>query len=270
MLLNLTVRSEDLKMRKKYNFKKINIFLAFLFFIVIIPKNTYAEGLPYLDIVKEASNPTENAFAVKQLLTLSILTLIPSLVLMLTPFVRISIVLSLMRQALGLNSTPSNQALLTLALFMSLISMSPMISEINTNAIEPYLNNKINIEQAVKNADKPIREYMFKQVDNSELSLFINLNAKKSNEKIPKTYSDIPNKVLYPAYMVGEIKKGLFIGIIVSVSFVMIDLATSAILQGMNMMMLSPMVVSGIFKLLLFIFANGFELIIQATMLSIK
>lgn len=246
------------------------VFLLITVFFISRPITGFAEGLPYLDVVKEATTPTENAFAVKQLILLTVLTLIPSIVLMLTPFVRISIVLSIMRQSLGLNQAPPNQALLALALFMSLISMSPVISKINTDAFKPYMNNEISVEEALSKANTPVREYMFRQVDNSELSLFINLNAKASGEKMPEKYSDIPNKVLYPAYMVGEIKKGLFIGIIVSIAFVVIDLATSAILQSMNMMMLSPMVVSGIFKLLLFIFANGFELIIQATMLSIK
>lgn len=258
------------QLRKFFNNRATRFFAALTILFIMVPGKSYAEGLPYLNIVKEASTPTENAFAVKQILILTVLTLIPSIVLMLTPFVRITIVLSIMRQSLGLNQTPPNQALLALALFMSLISMSPMVSEINEKAIEPYMNDKITIEQAINEANTPIREYMFKQVGKSELSLFINLDTHVTGDKAPKTYADIPNKVLFPAYMTSEIKKGLFIGIIVSISFVVIDLATSAILQGMNMMMLSPMVISGIFKLLLFIFANGFELIIQATMLSIK
>lgn len=260
-------------MKKKSRFicnRATIIFTLLTFLLIIVPSKSYAEGLPYLDLVKEASTPAENAFAVKQILLLTVLTLIPSIVLMLTPYVRITIVLSIMRQSLGLNQTPPNQALLALALFMSLIAMSPLMSKINENAIEPYMNDKITIEQALSEANLPIREYMFKQVGKSELSLFINLNTRVTGDKAPEKYADIPNKVLYPAYMTSEIKKGLFIGIIVSIAFVVIDLATSAILQGMNMMMLSPMVISGVFKLLLFIFANGFELIIQATMLSIK
>lgn len=258
------------KQFKKINPRVFKILTLVALLLIIAPNNIYAEGLPYLDVVKEANTKTENAFAVKQILLLTVLTLIPSIILMLTPYVRITIVLSIMRQSLGLNQTPPNQALLALALFMSLISMSPMISEINENAIEPYMNDKITVEQAISEANTPIREFMFKQVGESELSLFINLDTRVTGNAKPKTYADIPNKVLFPAFMTSEIKKGLFIGIIVSISFVVIDLATSAILQGMNMMMLSPMVISGIFKLLLFVFANGFELIIQATMLSIK
>ena len=260
---------ENIK-KKKHKAKIIVCFIAALFIIGIHTNVSCAEGLPYLDFVKEAGTPTENALAVKQLLLLSVFTLIPSIILTLTPFVRFSIVLSMLRQALGLNQTPPNQVLLALALFMSVTVMSGVFTEINDKAIKPYMNNEISIEQAIKNTNEPVREYMFKQVGDSELSLFINLNKKINNEPTPKTYRDIPNKVLFPAYLVGEVKQGLFIGVIISIVFVCIDLATSAILQAMGMMMLSPMVVSGIFKLILFIFAYGFELVIQASMLSIK
>ena len=252
--------------------KELKIFFALVlaFCIFMKPSNSFAEGLPYLDIIGEASTPQENAFAVKQLVLLTILTLIPSIILMLTPFVRISIVLSIMRQSLGLNQSPPNQVLLALSLFMTIIAMTPTITKINSESIEPYMNNKISIEQAIENANAPIREHMFKQVGKDELSLFINLNSKMANAETPKKYADVPNTVLYPAYMVSEIKTGIFIGIIVSIAFVLVDLATSSILMGMQMMMLSPQVISIVFKLMLFIFANGFEVIIQATMLSIK
>lgn len=256
--------------KNKTRIKYVFFLIAVLFLTYKQTQPSFAEGLPYVDFVKEASTPTENALAVKQLLILSVFTLIPSIILTLTPFVRFSIILSMLRQSLGLNQTPPNQVLLALALFMSITVMSGVFSEVNDQAIKPYMNNEINIKKAMDNASKPVREYMFKQVGESELSLFINLNKKINNDPIPKTYRDIPNKVLFPAYLVSEIKQGLFIGVIISIIFVCIDLATSAILQAMGMMMLSPMVISGIFKLILFIFAYGFELVIQASMLSIK
>lgn len=238
--------------------------------LLINTKSASAEGLPYINFIEEAKTPTENAFAVKQLLLLTTLTLIPSLILMLTPFVRISIVLSIMRQSLGLNQSPPNQVLLTLALLMSLMAMGPTISTINNDALKPYMEDKITIETALSNANKPIRDYMFKQVDKEELSLFLNLNKNINNEPIPKKYKDIPNTVLFPAYIIHEIKTGIFIGIIISIAFVIIDLATASVLLGMGMMMISPATISVIFKMMLFIFANGFEFIIQATMLTIK
>ncbi len=251
--------------------KSIAIFTtAFIFFS--INKSFAAEtgGLPYVDFIQSADTPQENALAVKQLLLLSVLTLLPTILLTLTPFVRFSIILSMLRQALGLNQTPPNQVLLVLALFMSLTTMSGVFSEINENAIKPYMNDQINIEQAFENTNKPIREYMFKQVGESELSLFLNLNKKINDVPIPKTYAGIPNEVLFPAYLVNEVKQGLFIGVIISIAFVGIDLATSAVLQAMGMMMLSPMIISSILKLILFIFAYGFELVIQTSVLSIK
>lgn len=250
--------------------KKIIISIIFLLTLLTIPDFSFAEGLPYVDVIKEASTPQENAFAVKQLVLLTVLTLIPSLVLMLTPFVRISIVLSIMRQSLGLNQSPPNQVLLALALFMTIIVMSPTITKVNNDAIKPYMEDKVTIEQAIETGNLAIREHMFKQVGESELSLFINLNAKANNQEIPKKFADVPNTVLFPAYMVSEVKSGIFIGIVVSIAFVLIDLATASVLNGMQMMMLSPQVISVVFKMMLFIFANGFDIIIQATMLSIK
>lgn len=251
------------------NNKKI-ITSIFLLTLIAFPNLSFAEGLPYIDVIKEASTPQENAFAVKQLVLLTILTLIPSLILMLTPFVRISIVLSIMRQSLGLNQSPPNQVLLALAMFMTIIVMSPTITQVSNEAVKPYMEDKITIEQAIEKGNLSIREHMFKQVGESELSLFINLNARANKQETPKTYSDVPNTVLFPAYMVSEVKAGIFIGIVISIAFVLIDLATASVLNGMQMMMLSPQVISVVFKMMLFIFANGFETIIQATMMSIK
>lgn len=258
------------KFVKSLKDKGILTYFIFLLSFIAIPNLSFAEGLPYVDVIKEASTPKENAFAVKQLVLLTVLTLIPSLILMLTPFVRISIVLSIMRQSLGLNQSPPNQVLLALALFMTIIVMSPTITKINDEAIKPYMEDKLTVEQAIETGNLAIREHMFKQVGESELSLFINLNARVNNDKIPEKYSDVPNTVLFPAYMVSEVKSGIFIGIVVSIAFVLIDLATASVLNGMQMMMLSPQVISVVFKMMLFIFANGFETIIQATMLSIK
>lgn len=264
-------------MNNKINFfKKYNKVIFFIILTFCFIKNmqssvyVYAEGLPYLDIVKEATTPQENSFAVKQLLLLSVLTLIPSLLLMLTPFVRIGIVFSIMRQSLGLSQSPPNQVLLAISLFMTIIAMSPTLSKLNTEAIQPYMNDEITIEQALDSGNKTIREYMFSKVGESELSMFINLDAEMNSTEIPKTYSEVSNTLLFPAYMVTEIKAGIFIGIIISIVFTLIDLATASILMGIQMMMLSPQVISVVFKMMLFIFVNGFELIIQATMLSLK
>lgn len=254
--------------------KKINknyalcILTALVFFN--FQSSVFAEGLPYIDIVKEATTPQENSFAVKQLLMLSILTLIPSLILMLTPFVRISIVFSIMRQSLGLNQSPPNQSLLAISLFMTIIAMTPTLSKLNEETFKPYLNDKITVEQAIETGNSTIREYMFSHVGEKELSLFINLDAQMNDKEIPETYREVSNTILFPAYMISEIKAGIFIGIIISILFTAIDLATATLLMGMQMMMLSPQTISVVFKLMLFIFANGFEVIIQAIMLSLN
>lgn len=256
-------------MVKTKNKKYILCFLMVILFFNL-QSSVYAEGLPYIDIVKEASTPQENSFAVKQLIMLSVLTLIPSLILMLTPFVRISIVFSIMRQSLGLNQSPPNQVLLAISLFMTLIAMTPTLSKLNEESFKPYLNDKISIETAIETGNGAIREYMFKNVGESELSLFINLDSKMNDREIPETYADVSNTVLFPAYMVSEIKSGIFIGVVISIIFAFIDLGTATLLMGMQMMMLSPQTISVVFKLMLFIFANGFETIIQAIMLTLK
>ncbi|MBQ3423254.1 MAG: flagellar type III secretion system pore protein FliP [Romboutsia sp.] len=244
--------------------------------ILLLSTSSFAEptstssNLPYFDFIKESSTPEENVFAVKTFLIFTVLSLAPSILITITPFVRIIIVLSIMRQSLGLQQTPPNQVLVSLALFLTLISISPIISEVNDNSIKPYLESKITIEEAFNNANKPLREFMFNQVGDTELALFINLHSDINNVEAPEYYKDVPNTVLIPAFMVSEVKKGVFIGVLISIAFIVIDLATASVLMGMGMMMVSPMVVSFIFKVLLFVMVNGFDLIIQTTMYSFK
>lgn len=256
-----------MKSRRKQIFISL---LTIVFFICLNKTNIHAEpsNLPYFEFVTEASSPEENVFAVKTFLMFTVLTLAPSILITVTPFVRIIIVLSIMRQSLGLQQTPPNQVLISLALFLTLIGVSPMMNEVNNKAIKPYLENKISIEQAFDNANTPLRDFMFKQVGDGELSLFINLNSHINGTEPPEYYKDVPNTVLIPAFMVSEMKKGIFIGVLVSVAFIVIDLATASVLMGMGMMMVSPMIISFIFKVLLFVIVNGFDLIIQATMYS--
>ena len=253
-----------------FNKNKAIIIMILTAVIIHAKINSFAEGLPYLDVVKEASTPQENSLAVKQLLLLSVLTLIPSIILMLTPFVRISIIFSIMRQSLGLNQSPSNQVLLAISLFMTIIAMTPTISKLTDESFKPYLEDKITVEQAIDKANLVVREHMFKNVGESELALFINLDSEINGKETPEKYSDVSNTVLFPAYMISEVKAGIFIGTIVAILFVLVDLGTASFLMALQMMMLSPQTVSVVLKLMLFIFANGFEVIIRAVMLSLK
>ena len=257
-------------MRKKHISLMLILLLIFVMFseVDVFAEPLTSNNLPYLNFVNEASTPQENVFDLKTFLIFTVLTLVPSILITITPFVRIIIVLSIMRQSLGLQQSPPNQVLVSLALFLTILSMSPVIKNVNDKSIQPYLNNKISIEEAFDNANKPIREFMFKQVGDSELALFLNLNSEINHTETPKYYKDFPNSVLVPSFMVSEIKKGVFIGVLMSIAFVVIDLTTASVLMGMGMMMISPLTISFIFKILLFVMVNGFDLIIQATMYS--
>lgn len=198
--------------------------------------------------------------SVKIMLLITILALLPSIIIMLTCFPRIIIVLSLIRNGLGLQNMPPNQVLVGLALFLTMFVMSPVITEINEVAYQPYIEEKIDEEQAMELAMKPIREFMLKQTYEKDLEYFISVSGQ---EETIQAIDDIPNTVLIPAYMTSEIKRGFQIGFFLYIPFLVIDMVVASVLMSMGMMMLPPTVISLPFKLLLFVMVDGWMLTVK-------
>ncbi len=193
-----------------------------------------------------------------QLLFLTtLIALLPSLLMMLSSFTRIILSLHFLRSALGTQQMPPNQVLVGIALFLTLFIMGPTISDINETAIKPYSNGELTQEEFVETAMIPIREFMFSQIDNEDLTLFLKVNGETY-----ESVEEIPNRVVIPAFILGELKKGFIIGFVIYIPFLVIDMVVASILMAMGMMMLPPSMISLPFKILLFILAGGWNLVI--------
>lgn len=210
--------------------------------------------------------PSGTANSLQILFLLTIISLAPSILIMMTSFTRIIIVLSLMRNAMGLQQSPPNQVLVGIALFLTLFIMSPVITEINKTAYQPLINNKITTNQAYTNAMKPIRNFMFKNTQDSSMKVFLSMAKIKS----VKTLDNIPTRVLIPAFIMSELKKAFMMGFLIYLPFLIIDIIVSSTLMSMGMMMLPPTMISLPLKLALFVLVDGWSLTIQSLVHSFK
>ena len=192
------------------------------------------------------------------LLILTVITLAPSILIMLTSFTRIIIVLHFVRSALGTQSTPPNQVLIGLALFLTFFIMSPVFTEINTNAIEPLSAGIISEEEAFEKGVAPLRTFMLEQTDTKDIRLFLDIAGIDKVE----TIEEIPLTVIIPAFIISELTKAFIIGFLIYIPFIVIDMVVSSTLMSMGMMMLPPTMISMPFKILLFVLADGWNLII--------
>jgi flagellar biosynthetic protein FliP len=204
------------------------------------------------------SNPLEI------MLLLGGIALLPGLLMVMTPFTRILIVLGFCRNALGTQSSPPNQVLVGIALFLSLFVMAPTLRTIDNVAIKPYQAHTIDGRQAIERGLEPMRTFMFKQTRDSDLALFIRL----SHAKTPKTRADVPTHILIPAFIVSELTTAFEIGFLIYLPFLIIDMIVSATLMSMGMMMLPPVLISLPFKILLFVLVDGWHLILKSLALS--
>ncbi len=214
--------------------------------------------------VQEAQNPQDVALSLQIIFLLTILSLAPSIVIMTTSFMRIIIVLSLTRQAIGTQQMPPTQVLAGIALFLTFFIMAPVFKEINETALQPYLNQELTHVEAFKAAEKPLRKFMFKQTREKDLALFINI----SRMERPKNASEVPTYVLMPAFLVSELKSAFEMGFIIYIPFLVIDMVVASVLMSMGMMMLPPIMISLPFKLLIFIMIDGWTLIARGIVLS--
>ncbi|WP_029521952.1 flagellar type III secretion system pore protein FliP [Persephonella sp. KM09-Lau-8] len=195
----------------------------------------------------------------KILFLITILSLAPSILIALTSFVRIVIVLSLLRHALGIPQSPPNQVIIALSLFLTFFIMKPVFEEINNNALQPYLNKEIGDMEALQRAQAPIKKFMINNTRKEDLKLFLDIAKEK-----PEKPEDISMITLIPAFMISEIKTAFEIVFIIFLPFLIIDLLVASILMSMGMMMIPPMLISLPFKLILFVLADGFELLTKA------
>jgi len=208
-----------------------------------------------LDNSGESGAPT---VVLQIFLLMTVLSLAPAILIMVTSFTRIVIVLSLLRRALGTMQMPPNQVMIGLALFLTFFVMAPVWHKINQSALQPYLNKKIGNEQALQNAVAPLREFMFKQTREKDLALFVDI----AKVERPKTIADIPTTLLIPSFIISEVKTAFQIGLLLYVPFLIIDMVVASVLLSMGMMMLPPIMVSLPFKLMLFVLADGWYLLV--------
>jgi flagellar biosynthetic protein FliP len=199
----------------------------------------------------------DSSNALQILLLMGGISILPAILFTVTGFTRILIVLSFVRSALGTQNTPPNQALIGIALFLTLFVMAPTISAIKKDAWDPYSKHAISTTQAISRAEQPLRQFMFAQTRNQDLSLFVNL----ARIKTPQTRAQIPTYVLIPAFMMSELKTAFEIGFLVFIPFLLIDLIVSSTLMSMGMIMLPPSFISLPFKILLFVLVDGWDLI---------
>jgi len=234
-------------------------------FLLLVPALATAVNLPTLSLgIKEANTPAEVSTALQVLFVLTILTVAPAILLMTTAFTRIIIVLGFVRQAMGTQNTPPNQVLLGLSLFLTFFVMAPTFNSINNQALQPYMQEKITQQQALERSVQVMRDFMFSQVQESELQLFIDI----TKEEQPANKKEVSSSILIPAFMLSELKRSFQMGFMIYVPFLVIDMLVASVLMAMGMMMLPPIVISLPFKLLLFVLVDGWQLVVGSLMKS--
>jgi flagellar biosynthesis protein FliP len=206
----------------------------------------------------DAANDTSTA--VRVVLGLTVLAVLPSLLVCVTAFLRIIIVLSMLRHAIGMPETPPNTALIGLALFLTLFTMSPVLQSVNQDALQPFMDGKLSAEQAYQKGSTPLREFMIRQTREQDIALMIEL----AKAKRPQTMADVSNLQLVPAFMLSELRAAFQIGFVVFLPFLLIDLIVSSVLMALGMMMMPPVTIALPLKVLMFILVDGWSLLLKA------
>jgi flagellar biosynthetic protein FliP len=223
--------------------------------------------IPQVNVgVSAANNPQEVATSLQILFLLTILSLAPSILVMMTSFTRIIVVLSFLRSALGTQQMPPNQVIIGLALFLTVFTMAPYWTQVNQQAIQPYMAGTLAQDVALDKAMAPIREFMLKQTRENDLALFVNL----SETPRPSGPEEVPTFVLIPAFVISELKTAFQIGFLIYIPFIVIDMVVASTLMSMGMMMLPPVTISLPFKILLFILVDGWHLVIRSLVTSFQ
>lgn len=214
-------------------------------------------GLPAVIVTPDADGGARYSVTLQVLLAMTAMTLLPSALIMLTPFTRIIIILAILRQGIGLAQTPNNQILIGLALFMTFFVMAPVMTQLHADVISPYLNQEIGFTEAVKAGGGPVRAFMENQVRETDLDLFAGMA-----DQTVSSDAAVPMRILIPAFITSELKTAFQIGFLLLLPFLIIDLVVASVLMSMGMVMLSPLVISLPFKLMLFVMVDGWTLIL--------
>ncbi|MCW3488734.1 flagellar type III secretion system pore protein FliP [Dethiobacter alkaliphilus] len=232
--------------------------------ILFLPSRLGAEPLPFPTNVNidigTATEPEQVVGSLQLLMLLTVLTLVPAFLALMTSFTRIVVVLGFVRNALATQQTPPNQVIIGLALFLTFFIMAPIYTQVNETAIQPYLEEEITQEEALAIGAQPLREFMFHQTREKDLALFVNI----SNGERPETRDDVPMHVLVPAFVISELKTAFQMGFMLFIPFVIIDMVVASTLMSMGMFMLPPVMVSLPFKLLLFVMVDGWHLVVKS------
>ena len=248
--------------------KKI-ILILMVALVMFQPATTYAEtilpGIPGINVgIETTDNPEDVSSSLQLLLLLTVLSLAPAILVMMTSFIRVVVVLSFTRNALATNQMPPNQVIIGLALFITFFIMQPVFAEINDTALQPYLAQELGQTEAFEEAAKPIKVFMSKHTRQKDLSLFLNY----VNAPPPETVDDIPLRALIPAFAISELKTAFQIGFMIFVPFLVLDMIVASVLMSMGMMMLPPVMISLPFKILLFVLVDGWYLIVRSLLVS--
>ena len=246
----------------------MRIFLILLFILIpLFGATTNAPPIPVVDLsLNMPQTPTQLVKSLNVMIMLTILVLAPSIVLVMTSFVRLLVVFSFLRQAMGTQQTPPNQLMVSLALVLTFFIMEPYAKISYKNGIEPYMNQKIGYQEAFTRSVKPFKKFMLKNTREKDLALFYRIRHMPN----PKTVNDVPLTILVPAFMISELKTAFEIGFLIYLPFLIIDMVVSAILMSLGMMMLPPVMISLPFKLLIFVLVDGWNLLVQSLVESFK
>lgn len=227
--------------------------------------NIWATDVTLPSIIINSGNLTEvenSSDALKMIFIITILALAPSILIMMTSFLRIIISLHFLRSAIGTNTMPPNQILVGLALFLTFFIMSPVFSNIKTNAIDPYQNGQITQEVAIEKGVEPLKEFMLKQTRDEDIKLFADIAQIEPIEDSSQILQELPLYIIIPAFIISELRAGFIIGFLIYLPFIIIDMVVASTLMSMGMMMLPPAMISLPFKVLLFVLVDGWHLII--------
>ncbi len=261
--------------RSTYGKVRVLVFVGVI--MILLTSIAYAE--PELPLIPKILEPAESredvATSLQLLFLLTILSLAPAILIMMTSFTRIIIILSFLRRALGTQQMPPNQVLIGLALFLTFFIMAPIGTQINDQALQPYLNEEIDQETALNMASESIKDFMLKQTREKDLALFVNLSEDKEVvsafiDSEDGIVNNIPLRIVIPSFIISELKTAFQFGFILYIPFLVIDMVVASTLMSMGMMMLPPIMISLPFKILLFIMVDGWNLITQSIVMSFK
>jgi len=245
--------------------KGIAFIVAIVILTAILSSPAQAQSIPKISVeVGQASEPSDLSTTLQIVILLTVLTLAPSIILMMTSFIRLVVVMGFLRQAIGTQQLPPNQLLVSLALILTFFIISPVANEAYNAGLKPYLDEEITIDEAYSRGIKPFRNFMMAQVDEKDLALFVNISGMEQ----PNTPDDIPLHILVPGFIISELRTAFQIAFLIFIPFLIIDMIVASVLMSMGMMMLPPIMVALPFKVLLFVLVDGWYLLVKSLVQS--